>query len=574
MSMSCPPVIKFNGTYKNMAIVFSSSPPTSFLFLDIDGVLLPFGNQDTTTTITTTDVFPKSTLHAFNHILSECPGVEIVLSSTWRCGGQSTILQQFNASDLHPLREISEFVHMTNLEKHDHRQWEIAEWLEKHQRENDIAIVSSWVALDDEELVVGEANKLHSNIFDGHCVKTESSMGLRWCDAQHAVRILRASQADIDEERTKREIALALPLVLTPRRPPPNVCRHWWRKRTCRMAELCRFLHPPIETLPILPKKKYRNRTMNAGRFRQFREWVVQTFDVDELKSEEEGSGVLCVADGKGVLSFELWNVHGIPTTAVDPRPLKIDKCLTLWERGMYHKKSNEKIKRFVPERSQKETPHHPRHLRAFFLPELWESKTRESFERNLLRARRTAWTGQGLEEREKVGEKVVEKVAEKEEKVEKSRVVTEQLATLEVPKEGETLSKGETKKSACSSSTSTSTSTSEIVDHVVAMEILQKAKLVLGMHPDQAAGPIVEYAVSHGIDFAVVPCCVYSDEFPKRKMKSGKRVTSYDDLCQYLEELAPPGEIQRCVIPMMEGKNVCLYRVTKRKEGEQRGDR
>ena len=105
-------------------------------------------------------------------------------------------------------------------------------------------------------------------------------------------------------------------------------------------------------------------------------------------------------------------------------------------------------------------------------------------------------------------------------------------------------------------------------------MEILQKAKLVLGMHPDQAAGPIVEYAVSHGIDFAVVPCCVYSDEFPKRKMKSGKRVTSYDDLCQYLEELAPPGEIQRCVIPMMEGKNVCLYRVTKRKEGEQRGDR
>ena len=65
---------------------------------------------------------------------------------------------------------------------------------------------------------------------------------------------------------------------------------------------------------------------------------------IDELKSEEEGSGVLCVADGKGVLSFELWNVHGIPTTVVDPRPLKIDKCMTLWERGMYHKKSNEKI--------------------------------------------------------------------------------------------------------------------------------------------------------------------------------------------------------------------------------------
>jgi len=123
-------------------------------------------------------------------------------------------------------------------------------------------------------------------------------------------------------------------------------------------------------------------------------------------------------------------------------------------------------------------------------------------------------------------------------------------------------------------------------------------------MHPDQAAGPIVKYAVQYQKSFAVVPCCVYSKEFPKRKLLSkeqkeeysnkflkrtllskeqkeehlsehhvvdqrgkGKRVTSYEDLCTYLMELAPPGEIKKCIVPHLDGKNVCLYRIVKKSE-------
>ena len=38
------------------------------------------------------------------------------------------------------------------------------------------------------------------------------------------------------------------------------------------------------------------------------------------------GSGVLDIAGGKGELSFELHNLNGIPTTVIDPRPMRLDR--------------------------------------------------------------------------------------------------------------------------------------------------------------------------------------------------------------------------------------------------------
>jgi hypothetical protein len=69
----------------------------------------------------------------------------------------------------------------------------------------------------------------------------------------------------------------------------------------------------------------------------------------------------------------------------------------------------------------------------------------------------------------------------------------------------------------------------------------------------------LVAFAVERGLPFAVVPCCVYSAEFPKRKLADGRRVKSYEDLCDYLEEQAP--DIERVVLPGLEGRNVCLFR-------------
>ena len=89
--------------------------------------------------------------------------------------------------------------------------------------------------------------------------------------------------------------------------------------------------------------------------------------------------------------------------------------------------------------------------------------------------------------------------------------------------------------------------------------ELLSSVSVAIGMHPDQAAGALVQFALDRRLPFAVVPCCVYSAEFPKRKLKDGRRVKSYEDLCDFLQEQAP--DIERVVLPGLEGRNVCLFR-------------
>lgn len=75
-------------------------------------------------------------------------------------------------------------------------------------------------------------------------------------------------------------------------------------------------------------------------------------------------------------------------------------------------------------------------------------------------------------------------------------------------------------------------------------------------MHPDQATEPIVDFALQQCIPFAVVPCCVYPAEFPKRKL-DGQPVMSYDDFLAYLELKDP--RIRRQTLDF-EGRNIVLY--------------
>ncbi|KAJ9447808.1 hypothetical protein DIPPA_01919 [Diplonema papillatum] len=93
--------------------------------------------------------------------------------------------------------------------------------------------------------------------------------------------------------------------------------------------------------------------------------------------------------------------------------------------------------------------------------------------------------------------------------------------------------------------------------DLATARSLVRGAKLVVGMHPDEAASEIVEFAVARNIPFAVVPCCVHLKTFPKRKLRSGKRVTTFEDLVDYLMELHPKS--RKCVLDF-EGRNVCIY--------------
>eukprot|EP00956_Cyclotella_meneghiniana_P037021 scaffold133855_cov77-Cyclotella_meneghiniana.AAC.3 len=82
---------------------------------------------------------------------------------------------------------------------------------------------------------------------------------------------------------------------------------------------------------------------------------------------------------------------------------------------------------------------------------------------------------------------------------------------------------------------------------------------LLLGLHPDQCTEDIVDAALKHNTSFAIVPCCVYSDLFPSRRLYDNFPVRSYDTFLKYL--MQKDNEIKMTTLPF-EGKNVVLYKV------------
>lgn len=57
---------------------------------------------------------------------------------------------------------------------------------------------------------------------------------------------------------------------------------------------------------------------------------------------------------------------------------------------------------------------------------------------------------------------------------------------------------------------------------------------------------------------FAVVPCCVYSAEFPRRRLPSGEPVKAYDDLIAYIVA-KDPAAVRVQELPF-EGRNKVVY--------------
>ena len=162
------------------------------ILLDIDGVLLPFGDEQNEEA-SCSGLFPDRTVAALSKIL-EHTGALVVLSSTWRVRSNFrqdilTALRVYGEKFGGPLMEISTFHDLTNINTHSERQWELRDWLMANQEK-----VRSWVALDDEELLEGETNEKYRYLFLGHVVKTKSSIGLTMKDAQIAIKLFKQQQ--------------------------------------------------------------------------------------------------------------------------------------------------------------------------------------------------------------------------------------------------------------------------------------------------------------------------------------------------------------------------------------------
>ena len=90
-------------------------------------------------------------------------------------------------------------------------------------------------------------------------------------------------------------------------------------------------------------------------------------------------------------------------------------------------------------------------------------------------------------------------------------------------------------------------------------MQAVEGCSVLLAMHPDQATGAVVEAAIKLGKPFAIVPCCVFARQFPERFTPSGSVVSSYEDLCDWIQ--AQHADIRRDILPF-HGRNVVLYRL------------
>jgi hypothetical protein len=196
------------------------------IFLDIDGVLLPFGENNNkrkkkkhrnnnNKPESLSGLFPDHTLRALDCILEHFPKAVLVLSSTWRVcpNACNDILEAFRSYNNNGqqyggrgyssprrarLQNIKDFYDVTNVETHSERQWEIYEWLQQHNNAN----IEAWIALDDEDLVEGPNNQRYRHVFQGHTIKTKSSVGLTQKDAKKAIQMLNAQlqlQHDIIE---------------------------------------------------------------------------------------------------------------------------------------------------------------------------------------------------------------------------------------------------------------------------------------------------------------------------------------------------------------------------------------
>ena len=82
--------------------------------------------------------------------------------------------------------------------------------------------------------------------------------------------------------------------------------------------------------------------------------------------------------------------------------------------------------------------------------------------------------------------------------------------------------------------------------------------RLVIGLHPDEATEPLVDTALRNNLNFAVIPCCVFSQKFPQRRLKDNVEPVSYELFCDFLGEKSD--SIREDLLPFL-GRNKVLYR-------------
>jgi len=79
-----------------------------------------------------------------------------------------------------------------------------------------------------------------------------------------------------------------------------------------------------------------------------------------------------------------------------------------------------------------------------------------------------------------------------------------------------------------------------------------QSYNLVIGMHPDEATGEIIRYAIKTNIPFAIVPCCI--------KGRDAKHISKFNDWIKHLTDMAKQKGFKIEIHKLkMQGKNTII---------------
>lgn len=136
------------------------------LFLDIDGVLNPFGNR------ATGDIFSSPCCESLNKIIREVSDLKIVISSAWRHWGVDYMRKVLENNKIENAATI--VVDITGEER-GIRGYQIQCWLDRNPG------VTNMVILDDNSDMGDLTHKL---------VKTNSFVGLTSSDSEKAIDVL------------------------------------------------------------------------------------------------------------------------------------------------------------------------------------------------------------------------------------------------------------------------------------------------------------------------------------------------------------------------------------------------
>ena len=234
-----------------------------------------------------------------------------------------------------------------------------------------------------------------------------------------------------------------------------------------------------------------------------FAKFIIDNFGGIEYLSS--GSGILDVAGGNGSLAFELSFVHGIPCTVVDPRPIKFSKKKTkdilLKARGEYTCGALNDVE--------------------------YDISATEWFDDIVV----NAWAAHAGERDASLCVDTMAKVMREAGAKYLAKIgLTQHLCLFDA-------------------------------SYVQDRPTFNTCSCVVGMHPDEATEPIVDFASAAGKRWAVVPCCVFPSAHPDRRTPDGKPVVLTADFVQYLgAKKVPGGEAKTGTLGGMPGANMVVW--------------